>query len=731
MSGITFTLVPGTTSTYQVGDLSAFTAAGGSYTLTVNAADIDDQYGNAGTGSATVSWLTVAAAPTSTAVTPTTATISYGQSFTFTATVSSSAGAPPDGSVQFLVDGVAYGSAVPLSGSTAQLAMSEPAGSYTITAEYTGDANYAVTLPAAETSATLTVNQAATATSIAPGTATVSYGESATFTATVLSPAGVPPDGSVQFLVNGVDYGSPVALSRRHGAGCDIRACGQLHDCGRVHRRCQLRSDPSVCGDQRRPHRQSGRDHHFGGAGYATVSYGESATFTATVLSPAGVPPDGSVQFLVNGVDYGSPVARSGATAQVAISEPAGSYTIAAEYTGDANYAVTLASAETSAALTVNQAATTTSVAPGTATVSYGESATFTATVSSPAGVPPDGSVQFLVNGVDYGSPMALSGATAQVAISEPAGSYTIAAEYTGDANYAATLASNETTATLTVNQIASPATNLAISPNTGISAGLTDTGAVTFTGNLSAAGMTVDVFDTSTNTDLGNATVTGKSFSLALHLAEGSHVLRARAMLNGTVADAFFDVFVDLTKPSSHVVNLLGTSQSNDSFPVSVAFTDPAGSGGAPASGVSSVDLYVSVNNGPFSLYQTLNVTPAASGTVTFTFVGQDRNLYAFHSLAHDAAGNTENKSSTAIEASTSVPDLHPPVTHVLASSPSYSWNPFPPAEFSGLAPSSYTNGAFTINWAGADPDQNTGVPAGSIALVNIYAQVDGVPPC
>ncbi len=202
--------------------------------------------------------------------------------------------------------------------------------------------------------------------------------------------------------------------------------------------------------------------------------------------------------------------------------------------------------------------------------------------MSSAAGVPSDGSVQFLVNGADYGSPVALSGSTAQLAISEPVGSYTIAAQYTGDANYAATLASNETTATLTVNQIASSATNLAISPNSGISAGITDTGAVTFSGSLPATGMTVDVFDTTTNTDLGNATVSGTSFSLALHLAEGSHVLRARAMLNGTVADAFFDVFVDLTKPSSHVVNSLGTSQSSDSFPVSVAYSDPAGSGGA-----------------------------------------------------------------------------------------------------------------------------------------------------
>ncbi len=185
----------------------------------------------------------------------------------------------------------------------------------------------------------------------------------------------------------------------------------------------------------------------------------------------------------------------------------------------------------------------------------------------------------------------------------------------------------------------------------------------------------------------------------------------------------------MDTTAPTSHVVNSLGTSQTTDRFSVTVSYTDPT-SGLSPASGVSSVDLYYSVNNGPFSLYQTNTITPSASGTTTFTFAGQDRNLYAFHSVARDAAGNTENKSGTAVEASTTVPDLNPPVTHVLSSSPSYSWGSFPSSNFSSLTASSYANGVFTINWAGADPDQNSGTPSGSIALVNIYVQVDGGTP-
>ncbi len=406
---------------------------------------------------------------------------------------------------------------------------------------------------------------------------------------------------------------------------------------------------------------------------------------------------------------------------------PAGTYTIQPSGATSANYQITFVNGT----LTINPVATDTVVAPGSASINYGQSQTFTATVSSTAGAPPDGEVQFLVNGAPFGASIAISGGMAQIAISESVGSYTVTAQYQGDSNYAATLTAAEAPATLTVNPIATPATNLAISPNTGNAPGLTDTGAVTFTGTLSATGMSVDVFDTSTNTDLGNATVTGTSFSLALNLAQGSHILRARATLDGAYADAFFTVLVDETSPTSHA-NSLSTPQATDSFPVTVTFTDPTGSGGAPASGVVSVALYVSVNGGAFSLYQTQTITPAASGTVTFTFNGQDRNTYAFHSISTDAAGNTESKNPNLVEASTYVPDLNPPVTHVISSSPTYSWSPFPSSDFSGIAASSYNSstGVFTLDWAGADPDQNSGSPPGYIADVNVYVQIDGGSP-
>ena len=88
--------------------------------------------------------------------------------------------------------------------------------------------------------------------------------------------------------------------------------------------------------------------------------------------------------------------------------------------------------------------------------------------------------------------------------------------------------------------------TDLTISPNTGVSPGLTDTGSVTLTGSLPETGLSVDVMDG--NTDLGYANVTGTSFSIALTLPAGSNDLSVTAIdAAGNVSPAAtFDVLVD-----------------------------------------------------------------------------------------------------------------------------------------------------------------------------------------
>ena len=392
----------------------------------------------------TVAPSTVTKTATTTSVTPGTVFVSPGQSASFTATVSSSNGTPQDGVVQFLVNGVNYGVVVTLNGGKAQIAINEPLGTYTVAAVYTGDSSFAATLPAGETTATLTVSQPstskiATSTAVTPSTSSVGFGESVTFTATVSSVAGTPTDGSILFLVNGTAYLSPVLVSggkaqlaiNEPAGGYTVAAqyTGDSVYAATVtaaEKTATLTVNQLATSTSITP-------------GSTSVSLGQSATFTATISSSNGAPSDGFVQFLVDGVASGNPVPVSTGSAQLAITKPMGSYTITAQYTGDVNYLATLANAESSAALTVTAATTTTTVTPGTDLVSPGSSATFTATVTSLAGTPPDGSVQFLVDGVNSGGPVPLSAGIAQFRITEPLGNYVITAQYSGDgASFAA-----------------------------------------------------------------------------------------------------------------------------------------------------------------------------------------------------------------------------------------------------------------------------------------------------
>src|SRR5205823_4946746 len=113
-----------------------------------------------------------------------------------------------------------------------------------------------------------------------------------------------------------------------------------------------------------------------------------------------------------------------------------GSHSITAEYGNDGNF-----NASTSGALTqtVNPADTTTSVSSSVNPSVYGQSVSFTANVSAnaPASGTPGGTVQFTIDGVDYGSAVALSGGTASVSDSGLAvGNHSVSATYGGSASF-------------------------------------------------------------------------------------------------------------------------------------------------------------------------------------------------------------------------------------------------------------------------------------------------------
>jgi hypothetical protein len=444
----------------------------------------------------------------------------------------------------------------------------------------------------------------------------------------------------------------------------------------------------------------------------AASVYAQPVTFTATVSGTQGTA-TGSVQFEVDGVDFNTPVRLSGRIAVLTTTGlSAGSHAIAAFYLSDSTV---YTDSSTTMPLTENVSQASQSITFGPLSPARIGVGPITLTATSSSGLPVDFSV--------ISGPGSISGNTLTVL---GVGSIVVDADQAGNANFTAAALMQQImllVSPLTVTSIAPISPNprstslssidvtFSAPVNTGsLTAGalnLTDDGST----NLINAGVTLTLVPGTTSTyaigGLSSLTTAQGEYTLNVNSAD----IQDQNGVTGINADST-SWLMDLTLPTSHVINSLGTSQSSDTFSLSVTYNDPTGPASAPPSGVATLELFVSVNNGAFSLYQTMNITPVASGTATFTFAGRDRNMYAFHSIAIDAAGNTESKNSNTIEASTSVPDLNPPVTHVLATS---AYN---------------DNGMFTLNWSGTDPDRNSGTPAGSIALVDIYVEVDGGSP-
>ncbi|MDP1849403.1 MAG: Ig-like domain-containing protein, partial [Solirubrobacteraceae bacterium] len=146
------------------------------------------------------------------------ATLTLGQSFTDTATVTGFGGGPtPTGTVNFFVyapgDTTCTGAPVftslnrPLAGGTATSGTFTPnaAGTYRVIAVYSGDANYTTVSGACnDANETVVVDQATPTIATAVNDGTITLGQTFTDTATVTGVAGGPtPTGDVDFFVYG------------------------------------------------------------------------------------------------------------------------------------------------------------------------------------------------------------------------------------------------------------------------------------------------------------------------------------------------------------------------------------------------------------------------------------------------------------------------------------------------------------------------------------------------
>jgi hypothetical protein len=361
--------------TLVIGGLQGGTLPVGLYQFTIfsNAtSSIHDLSGNALDGDANglpggdyVRTFTVAvgAVATTTVVTPGTASVPAGQSATFTASVSSNAGTPPDGFVQFLVNGSTYGSPVPLVGGKAQQAITEPVGSYTITAEYTGDGGTYPASPVSASSQLVVFATIDTTTALQSSEDPSKFGDAVTFTATV-SPAqgSVTPTGTVQFAIDGVDFGNPVSLAHGIATLTTSSLAVGVHSVT-----ASFTSDDGLfktgTGTLKGGQEVDKADVTVGlAADHSTSTYGQTVTFTITVAAVMpGLPaPGGTVTIFEGSTSLGHATLNGGRATIMTSALTLGTDSIIATYGGDANFAQDSSSPFS---VTVNPVLTVTSIA--------------------------------------------------------------------------------------------------------------------------------------------------------------------------------------------------------------------------------------------------------------------------------------------------------------------------------------------------------------------------------
>ena len=365
----------------------------------------------------------------------------------------------PTGTVTFTANGDPFGGAPlqPVSGGAeAAIDISDlPAGEYTIIATYAGDGNYN-----GSESAPITHEVIAAAAVVETSTVVTSsenpstYGELITFTAEVTAVDDTTPAGTVQFSLDGADFGDPVPV------GPD----------GIAESATLASPDP---GDHTVIAAFTGAVGYSGSGDFLTQTvdaagvdvgitssdassdYGQAVTFSATITSQqVGTgSPSGYVQFVLDGQPLGDAVELDGdgqGTSQAVSNLSPGDHDVRALYSGDVHFV----SGANTITQNVAKVATTTVVTATPTSSTYGQTVQLSAKVTPAVGTAgtPGGTVTFKRGTTTIASvPVAAgpgSSAVAVINVSDlPAGSHAIRAEYSGTALFAAS-----TSAPVTVN---------------------------------------------------------------------------------------------------------------------------------------------------------------------------------------------------------------------------------------------------------------------------------------
>jgi hypothetical protein len=448
----------------------------------------------------------------------------------------------PTGSVQVSVNGTPLGGPVNLSGGSATVNDALGAGTYTISAAYSGDTNFA----SSNGSTTQNVGQDATTTTLVSNPDPSIQHQVVTFTATVSpnAPGSGTPTGLVTFTTDGgaTTLGSAGLSPTADGTQASIQLANlPLGD---------TLVTATYAGDQNFTGSASAADDQSVQPAPPVVDttttltsseqpsvYGQSVTFTATVSAASGPnTPAGTVQFSVDGANLGGAVqldANGVASSPPIATLAAGGHAVIAAYSGD-DTAGQFGFNPSGQVITqrVRQAVTTVSGSPSANPDPYGQAETFSVQVSAvaPGAGTPTGQVQFSLDGATLGASMNLDGngdASAGPVNGLAPGTHTVAYVTSGDANFLGTNGSF----TLTVSKIPTQ-TALQLSPNPVVF-GQPETMTATVTHSTGPGTPTGTMTFKDGSTTLTTVPVTGSAGSATASfttstLAAGSHAITA-----------------------------------------------------------------------------------------------------------------------------------------------------------------------------------------------------------